>query len=194
MPRAGLTPARVVASAATVADEVGLERLTLAAVAGRLGVSLPSLYKHVRGVDGLRRDLAVLGLKELALEMSQASVGTAGRDAVHAIADAYRRYAHRRPGLIAATIHAPDPADHDHVAAAGAALAVLQAALRGYQLGEPDAIDAIRSLRAVLHGFVTLEASGGFGLPHSVDATFARLVDGLDRTFAAWGSAPLPPA
>jgi len=31
-----------------------------------------------------------------------------------------------------------------------------------------------------MHGFVTLEHAGGFGLPQSVDETFSRLIDGLD--------------
>src|SRR4051812_50226135 len=60
MPRAGLTRARVASVAAEVADEVGLERLTLAAVAQRLGVSGPALYKHVAGLDALQRDVAVV--------------------------------------------------------------------------------------------------------------------------------------
>ena len=41
-------------------------------------------------------------------------------------------------------------------------------------------------LRVALHGFTTLEAAGGFGLPQSVDATFTRLVDALDATFTSW--------
>ena len=46
MPRAGLTPQRVVVEAEELADLVGLNRLTLAELAARLGVRLPSLYKH----------------------------------------------------------------------------------------------------------------------------------------------------
>ena len=42
MPRMGLNRQRVVAQAAAVADEAGLDRLTLSAVAKRLGVSLPA--------------------------------------------------------------------------------------------------------------------------------------------------------
>ena len=49
-----------------------------------------------------------------------------------------------------------------------------------------DAVDAVRSLRAVIHGFVTLEAAGGFGLPRSLDATYTRLIDSLDIAFRAW--------
>ena len=59
LPRAGLTQARVVDEAVDFADEVGLSKLTLAALAKRLGVREPSLYKHVDGMDALQRDIAL---------------------------------------------------------------------------------------------------------------------------------------
>ena len=65
MPRAGLTPERIISEAATVADEVGLDRLTLAAVAQRCGVSLPGLYKHVSGLEEVRHGIALLAVREL---------------------------------------------------------------------------------------------------------------------------------
>jgi AcrR family transcriptional regulator len=186
MPRVGLTRQRVVAEAATVADEVGLERLALATVARRLGVSLPGLYKHIDGLDGLRRDLAVLGVRELTAAMSLAAVGRAGRDALDAIARAYRGYAAAHPGLCAASVRAPDPSDAEHSAAVAAAVAVVIAVLEGYGLSEDDGIHGVRIIRVVLHGLVALEAAGGFGLPQSVDETFTRLVDSLDLTFSNW--------
>ena len=188
MPRAGVTHDRVVAEAAELVDEVGLERLTLAAIAQRFGVTLPSLYKHVDGLDALKRDLAVLGVRELTAALSAAAVGRARSDALHAIADAYRDYARVHPGRSAAAVRAPDPADAEHVAAGKAAVAVLLAVLDGYGITGEDAVDAIRSLRAVLHGFVSLEAAGGFGMPQSVDATYTRLIDALDTAFTAWSA------
>ena len=179
MPRAGLTRERVIAEAAAVADEAGLERLTMASVAHRLGVSLPALYKHVDSIAELRRDLAVLGVRELTAAMTRAALGRSGRDALSATAWAYREYAAAHPGLSEASIRAPDPGDAEHQAASEAALTVLHAILAGYGIGGDDAIHAIRSLRVVMHGFVTLEHAGGFGLPHSVDETFSRLIDGL---------------
>ena len=56
MPRAGLNRERIAAQAAVVADDMGFDRLTLAAVAARCGVSLPGLYKHVSGLDAVRRE------------------------------------------------------------------------------------------------------------------------------------------
>src|SRR4029453_13380936 len=111
MPRAGLTSQRVVQEAGVVADASGLDRLTLAAVADRFGVAIPSLYKHVNGLDGLRRDLAVLAVRELTTALSRAAVGRAGRDALHAMADAYRAYATAHPGPYAASVRAPAPGD-----------------------------------------------------------------------------------
>jgi AcrR family transcriptional regulator len=181
----GLNNERVVAAAAAVADETGLDRLTLAAVAKRLGVSLPGLYKHVDGLDGLRRDLAVRGVRELTAVMTAAAVGRSGRDALHAIAAAYRSYAALHPALCAASVRAPTADDAEHIAAGIDAVAVLRAALDGYGLAGDDVIHAIRCLRVALHGFVTLEAAGGFGLPQSVDVTFQRLIDALDVAFSS---------
>lgn len=186
MGRAGLTPERVVHEAAIVADQVGLERLTLAAVAERFGVALPSLYKHVRGRDGLQRDLAMLGVQELTVALSRATVGRSRGDALRSLAGAYRDYARARPGLYAASVRAPSPGDAEHLATNDEALDVVRAVLAGYGITGAAAIDAIRALRAALHGFVTLEQGGGFGLPQSVDASFTRLADAFDAAFSSW--------
>lgn len=188
MPRVGLTAERVVVEAAGVADEVGLDRLTLAAVAQRFGVSVPSLYKHVRGLDGLNRDLSVYAVRELNDVLSSAAVGRAGRDALHAIAAAYRGFAHSHPGLVAAAVRAPEPGDAEHEKVAATIVGMLASALGEYHIEGADMIDAIRTLRAAMHGFVTLEASGGFGIPQSVDATFDRLVDALDAAYRSWAA------
>ena len=78
------------------------------------------------------------------------------------------------------------PGDEEHVAASDRALAVLVAVLRGYGIREDDMIDALRTVRAALHGFVVLELAGGFGLPRDIDASYARYVLTLDRGLRGW--------
>jgi AcrR family transcriptional regulator len=181
---------RVVAEGAAVADEVGLDGLTLAAVAERLEVRVPSLYKHVAGLDDLRRGISVLGTRQLGDALGGAAMGRAGGDALRAVAGAYRRFATHHPGRYAATVRAPSPDDGEHLAAAGAVLAVVLAVLDGYGLEGDDAVDAARALRSTLHGFAALEQAGGFGLPRDVDRSFERTLDALDSALAAWpGSA-----
>jgi len=172
-----------------LADEVGYDRLTLAALASRLGVALPSLYKHVKGVDDLHQKLSVLATAEVATELIAAAAGRAGGDALRAVATAFREYARRHPGRYPATQRAPDPADPEHVAAAERAVGAVYAILRGYDLTGDAAVDATRMFRAAVHGFITLEAAGGFGLPRDIDRSFDQLVAALDTAYRDWRSA-----
>ena len=186
MPRAGLTPAIVVEEGARLADEVGLDRLTLATLAQRLGVALPSLYKHVRGLDALLQRVSALATAELAAVLAEAAAGRSRSDAVRFTAAAYRSYARSFPGRYQAAQRVPDPSDPVHVAAGERAVGTLFAVLRGYGLDGEDAVDATRALRSALHGFVSLEQAGGFGLPVDIDRSFDRLVTALDRALASW--------
>jgi len=181
MPRAGLSTAAVVAAAADIADAEGLDRLTLARVAAAAGVRTPSLYNHVESLDDVRRRVALLALRDLADALRDAAVGRAGDDALVAMADAYRAYARRHPGRYAATQRAPAEGDEEMRAAAKGAVDVVLAILRGYGLEGDDAIHAARAVRSALHGFVTLETGGGFGIPVDLDESYARMVRALAR-------------
>ena len=181
MPRAGLSTAAVVAAAADIADAEGLDRLTLARVAAAAGVRTPSLYNHVESLDDVRRRVALLALRDLADALRDAAVGRAGDDALAAMADAYRAYARRHPGRYAATQRAPAEGDEEMRAAAKGAVDVVLAILRGYGLEGDDAIHAARAVRSALHGFVALEAGGGFGIPVDLDESYARMVRALAR-------------
>ena len=179
MARAGLSEERVVDEAEHLADEVGLARLTLAALAERLGVRQPSLYKHIDGMDDLQRSIAVRAKREMADVLGRAAVGRSKDDAIRAISAAYRTWATEHPGRYASTVRAPASDDVDDQDASSAVVGVVLDILAGYDLRGDDAIDAARALRSTLHGFITLEAAGGFGLPVDIDRSFGRLVDGL---------------
>ena len=176
MARRGLDTEHVVEAAAAIADADGLDAVTLARVAGGLGVRPPSLYNHVEGHSGLLRALALRGVRELTAALRDAAVGRSGTDALTAAARAYRAYARAHPGLYAATVAAPAPGDLEHLAAAGETVDVVFAVLRGWDLEGDDAVHAARAFRSTVHGFVVLEAAGGFGMPVDLDESFERLV------------------
>lgn len=184
MPRAGLSHDRIVAEAATVADEVGLDNLMLATVAKRCGVSLPGLYKHVAGLNAVKRDISVLAIRELTGRLARASAGLAAGDALRAMSAAYREYAMTCPGRYSASLRAPDPGDDEYIEASDQAVGVAAAVLQGYGLAGQDLVHAIRMWRSACHGLASLEAAGGFGLPESVDVTFERMIDALDDAFS----------
>lgn len=187
MPRAGLTPNTVIDAAAAVADTEGLEAVTLARLAERLNVRPPSLYKHVESLDAVRRALAVRGLAEVHARLQRAATGRAKDDALFALAHAYWRFARERPGLYAASLRAAKPGEKDVAQAGEAVIGTVLAVLAGYGVKGDDALHAIRGFRAIIHGFVSLDATGGFRLKLDLTESFDRLLAAFARDLAAHG-------
>jgi AcrR family transcriptional regulator len=183
-PRVRLSREAVVEAAARLADEEGLEALSLSILASRLGIRTPSLYNHVDGLDGLRRELALLGIRELSRRLGRAAIGKATDEATLAIARAYREFVKERPGVYAATVRSSRlsyPEDPEFQAAEKEVLDTVLAVLASYGLRGDDALHAARGFRSTVHGFATLEAAGGFGIPLDLDESFERML----RNFVA---------
>lgn len=186
MARAGLTRDGVVEAAAEMADEVGLHRLTLAALAERVGVKQPSLYKHIESLAGLHRSIALLAKRQMGDVLLRAAVGRSGAGAIKAMSHAYREWAVRHPARYEASQIAAAPGDAEDAAVSLAVVQIIADVLTAYDLEGDDAIDAIRALRATLHGFVALETSGAFALKADVNRSFERLVHGFTVALTQW--------
>lgn len=162
-----------------MADEVGLHEWTLAALAKRLGVRQPSLYKHIESLAGLHRDISVHAKRELGDVLAHASVGRSTSAAIHAMSHAYRNWAREYPARYEASQRMPSPGDIEDEAISLAAVQVIADVLGGYRLAGDDAVDAIRGFRSALHGFVFFETTGSFAMSADIDRSFERLVHGI---------------
>lgn len=176
--RRGLTRLAILEAATEVVETEGTTALTLSRVARELGVKPPSLYNHIAGLEALRRDVALKAVDDLGRRLGAAAMGRAGRDALRAIAAEVRTYAAAHPALYELSAQAR-PDDEEYARASIRAVEPVIAILRGYDLDERKAIHATRTLRAALHGFVSLETIGGFGLDVDVDESFEWLVEYL---------------
>ncbi|MGA5192660.1 TetR/AcrR family transcriptional regulator [Streptomyces exfoliatus] len=188
MARAGLTAERVTIAGAELADEVGFDKVTMSQLARRLGVKDASLYTHVRSLEDLRGRVALLAADEKTIRIAQATSGRAGKDALVAFANAWREYAHGHPGRYTAT-QTPMQIDPELAATAPGprrAVELTYGVLRGYGLAEPDLTDAVRLLRSTFHGFVALEAAGGFAHQRSPQQSWVRALDALHTLLEHW--------
>ncbi|WP_111720711.1 TetR/AcrR family transcriptional regulator [Homoserinimonas sp. OAct 916] len=186
MARAALNGETVIAEAARLVDALGPTSLTLAVLADSLGVKIPSIYKHVDGMPGLQRGIMLNAKRELAHALRRAAVGASRDDAIEAICVTYRKWALAHPGQYPAVVHAPVPGDDADEQVSRELIEILFKVLAGYDLHEDVAVDAARYFRSAIHGFVSLETSGGFELPNDLDRSFARIIDNLAAAFAAW--------
>ena len=186
MARAGLTADRVAQAAADLADEIGLDQVTVSEVARRFDVKTASLYSHVAGSHDLRVRIALLALDDMADRVAEAVAGRSGREALGAYADVYRDYARGHPGRYAAAQTRLD-AETAARSAGPRHAAMTRAILRGYALGGDDQTHAVRLLGSTIHGYVTLEMGGGFS--HSAPdthETWVRVLDALDALLRSW--------
>ena len=184
MPRAGLSRAAVTEIAVQLVDGSdgveGFGALTLAAVAAKAGVAVPSLYKHVGSLAELRIAVSTVAVTELGRRSAAATVGRAGGDALRSLGWAIRDFAREHPGLYQAAQLAPDlddPSGLELAQAASDTVAIVGAVLRGFGLPDDRTVDAVRVARSAIHGFVMLERGGGFGMPDDVDRSFDALLD-----------------
>ncbi|MBH5319174.1 WHG domain-containing protein [Paenibacillus sp. GSMTC-2017] len=168
-PRRGLDLGIIVAAATEIADTVGFEEITLASLASRLGVRSPSLYNHVDGLPALKSHLVTHGLNQLNEAIKAASGTNQTRGKIIAIADAYLLFARNHPGLYELTLRAPTAEQPEQMRLGSEIVESLVAALSIYKSSEEKAVHAVRGLRSILHGFASIEKSGGFGMALEVN-------------------------
>ncbi|MBI3169332.1 MAG: WHG domain-containing protein [Chloroflexi bacterium] len=169
-------------AAVELVNAEGMQELTLSRLAEELGIQTPSLYNHVDGLTGLQKELAILNAKNLADCLSEAAIGKSGDDLFMAAAQAFRAYVKSNAGLYMSTLRASgmQPAqDPDLVHEEERTLKVGMTLMYSLGLQGGDAIHGLRAFRSLVHGFATLEAAGGFGLPQDCDESFRRLVTAL---------------
>lgn len=179
-PRANLTKQTVVQAAADMLNAEGPDALSLGRLAKELGIRTPSLYNHVDGLPGLMRELSILNARSLADHISEAAIGQSGPEAVRVIMQAMRIYIKEYPGLYLSSVRASgtqSEANPELEQEEARSVKVGIAVMDSFGLEGEETIHALRGLRSLVHGFATLEISGGFGIPLDLDESFSRLID-----------------
>ncbi|MEH7470632.1 TetR-like C-terminal domain-containing protein, partial [Priestia megaterium] len=171
---------KVIQTGGNLANREGFYAVTIASLAKELDVRPPSLYNHIKGLEELRKELALSGLQQLYHLLKSAVEHASAEDAVYQLSKAYVSFVRKSPGIYEATATvAPRIQDEEVQKASDNIVLLVLDVLKPYHLPEDEALHAVRSLRSILHGFASLEQKGGFGMPLSTDET----LDFLIRTF-----------
>jgi len=186
------TPARtsrdaIVAAARSLLEEEGLDAVTMANVADRVGVRPPSLYKHVRDRGALIAAVADEAARELGLLMDEAVGGVPGEGADARLlraALAFRVHAGRSPRavfLVFAGLGGNLQPSVEAAAMAARPLLEVSAELAG----QDRALVAARALTAFAYGFCAMEHAGAFRFGGDVDDAFRGGIEALLRGLPA---------
>ncbi|WP_409273548.1 TetR/AcrR family transcriptional regulator [Neobacillus sp. SCS-31] len=176
-PKTALDIDAIIRTAAELADQKGFGEVTLANLAKELKIKSPSLYNHIDGLSGLKKELAIYGFNTLYEALAHSRETFSEKDAVLALSRGYVDFARKHPGVYEATFNAPDSTDPEVQQAGSKIVGLVLESLRSFPLDEEEALHAVRGLRSMIHGFCSLEQKGGFGLHLSLDASLSFMVE-----------------
>lgn len=167
--------ARILEEAGRMIAQEGYEALSLAKLAGALGIKAPSLYKHFASKGDLLRALNAATAQQLSQALVKAAGTAAGESALLAIGRAYRQFAHSQPHayFLAYGRTPPDARPDDHFLE-GLALPLEQA--WAACVGAEKALPALRGQWALAHGWVTLELENHIRRGGDLDATYEQVM------------------
>lgn len=169
--------AAIVNAARETLESDGLAGLTMQAVAHRVGVRAPSLYKRLKDRDELIRLVAEATVKDLAVRLNSAS-------GLIELATIFRSFGHDWPAAFQLVM---TPGPGAPVARPEFVRAASEAVLRstGALAGEEHALDAARLVTSWAVGFISMELNGGFNLGGNVERAWQF---GLERIVASIGA------
>jgi AcrR family transcriptional regulator len=163
----------------------GLDGLTMQAVAERVGVRAPSLYKRLRNREQLVALVVDAAVRELGIRL-EAAIEEPGQDpcgALRKLAHAARKFAHERPAGFRLIFAPGAEVRLDAASLATASASVVRVARQ--LAGDQHALEAARTVTAWTNGFVSMELAGAFHLGGDVDQAFeygiARLTEAIAR-------------
>ena len=184
-PRRRLDREQVLAAAEEIVDELGWDKLTMAALAARVGTKGPSLYNHVASLEDLRRELQERTIRLIGRELVVATMGRAGRDSFIELARTYRDFVRRYPERYLGMTRMPIEDQAAFAVAAEDANEALAAVVRSYHVPDEHLLLAQLATFAALHGALSLEVSGFLGDLIDPAEIFDTIVDSTEQRLAA---------
>lgn len=173
---------QIVAVALDLLEEQGPDAVSMRAIAERIGIRAPSLYKHFRDKEALEVALVAAGFESMTSAFTRALAADPG-DALEALAITYRGWALEHRHLYRLVTHKPIPRDQLPEGVEAAAAAPVVEVARG------DA-DLARAVWAFAHGMTSLELAGRFPPGADLDAAWHAGVEAMRARIAGAGSAP----
>ena len=177
MARKGLNPEKVIAAAVELVEANGFAKLTLSDLANKLEIKSASVYNHFNNIEEIQCGVGIYAVKALKQALAEATSGKIRKEAIVALANAYRSFYRERPELYKAfialhVVHEPETEQHIRNM-----VEEIFKAMSAYELTEVQRIHWERTLRSTMHGFASYEDAGWFrSLPADLDDSYCLAI------------------
>jgi len=177
MKKRTLTKEAVLAAAVRIAEEKGSSALSMQELAGALGIIPSSLYNHISGLDEAKKYIVQFAGESLIAVIRDHVLGYSGNDALLKVAFAFREFAVAHPELYKAICVCTDIPEYKLNEEDQEFVRVLHRILEHYSLNETQKTHFGRAFRSSMHGFISIELSGGFKSTANIDETYMIMIN-----------------
>lgn len=167
----------VIETASKIADEQGLNNLSLKAVAEKLNVRTPSLYNHIESLDDLLREVAHKGMRSMNEQMAQAAIGKSGDIALKGVSVEYLNFIIEHPGMYETIQWATWHGTNETAQIFENYIKILSTIISSYSFPSKCTDEILNLFTGFLHGFTTLQVRYAFSDPQKVRDELCDAVD-----------------
>lgn len=172
-----------------IEEELGdakLSGLSMAEIAKSLKIKPPSLYSHFESLEDIKDKVTSRALRLLAEDLQAAIEEKSGRAKLMAFMTAYRKYAHQHPLLFDATQFGIKRENQFIMSEAHKIVLLAIESLEHWKISDAQIIHAVRIVRSLLNGFISLELQGGFQRTERPDSSFNELIKFVESGLKAF--------
>lgn len=186
MPRNGLSKEKVVEAAVALIEQSGTADFSMRALAESLQIKTASLYNHVKSMEALMVEVCAYALQMQKEHEMNAIQGKSHKDAIFALANAYRAFAKEHKELYRLIMNTAVSCSDQLSEVSRCIVEPFMTVLKDTTLSDREKYHWQRILRGIVHGFVSQEDAGFFShLPADVDESFGTAIqcymDGLEQ-------------
>ncbi len=176
-----LTQRDIIEAAIACVEAGGETALGVNRVARELGITPPSIYKHVESGAALRRLAALEIWRRFLASCCQSIEGISDSSKLlKTVAHTARDFARSRPELYRVMTAMPlQPTEPDCAPIVQSIVTFYQRVLQPYRFTESETIHAMRMLNAAFYGFVATEQAGLLTLEPSTDESYDLMINAL---------------
>ncbi len=177
MPRSGIAKEDIVRVAAQLADEIGIDNITLKEISRRLDIQSPSLYNHISGLPDLKEQVSLYVMETLREHMVRSVIGRTGIDALKEMGRSFIQFAREHSGMYE-TVQWMNIADNvQNGSLFSEVVHLVYDIADNLGVDELSASHIIRTVRCLAQGFASVESHQGFSHPSSVESSYEYALD-----------------
>jgi AcrR family transcriptional regulator len=185
MQKRNLTKEKIIQTAFLLADEIGLSQVTFPKLAEKLDIKYPSLYNHFNNMDDLRIGMTVYLLNDLNSILMKRLIGKSGEAAVREFAFVYRDFAFENRTAYGLFMNIPSTENEEVYRLAIETTGIIYRILELYIKDKTQLVHKGRTLRSLLHGFVSLYSFGYFHGEVNLEESFQSMIDDFIKSLRA---------